>query len=176
MASLAMSIAKSEFIVGGKYRLMRKIGSGSFGDIYLGINISNGEVRRPSQPICTTYCWTAYCFYQIASSVPSVPVSRFSRLVSRPVLTRLAEPDRIFPSYRRLLARRAQIEGDETSSNETRRKRRRDMSTAICRRWRDPSDRRDSSWPTRHSPRSTSGMTYVRLDAIGINISRRLSR
>ncbi|EEB17186.1 cAMP-dependent protein kinase catalytic subunit, putative [Pediculus humanus corporis] len=34
---------RDEFIVGGKYRLMRKIGSGSFGDIYLGINISNGE-------------------------------------------------------------------------------------------------------------------------------------
>ena len=61
MASLAMSIAKSEFIVGGKYRLMRKIGSGSFGDIYLGINISNGEVSHPSRPTCTTYCWTAVC-------------------------------------------------------------------------------------------------------------------
>ncbi|CAB0045031.1 unnamed protein product [Trichogramma brassicae] len=36
-------VNKTEFIVGGKYRLMRKIGSGSFGDIYLGINVSNGE-------------------------------------------------------------------------------------------------------------------------------------
>ena len=34
-----------DFQVGGKYRLVRKIGSGSFGDIYLGVNVSNGEVR-----------------------------------------------------------------------------------------------------------------------------------
>ncbi|XP_018021077.1 casein kinase I [Hyalella azteca] len=32
-----------EFVVGAKYRIVRKIGSGSFGDIYLGMNLTNGE-------------------------------------------------------------------------------------------------------------------------------------
>ena len=34
---------EDEFLIGGKYRLVRKIGSGLFADIYLGVNITNGE-------------------------------------------------------------------------------------------------------------------------------------
>lgn len=41
--SSSVATSRAEFHVGGKYRLVRKIGSGSFGDIYLGINITNGE-------------------------------------------------------------------------------------------------------------------------------------
>jgi casein kinase 1 alpha len=41
--ALALKSARTEFIVGGKYRILQKIGSGSFGNIYLGINITNGE-------------------------------------------------------------------------------------------------------------------------------------
>ncbi|KAF6773883.1 hypothetical protein AHF37_07289 [Paragonimus kellicotti] len=36
-------LSHKEYIVGGKWKLVRKIGAGSFGDIYLGHNIINGE-------------------------------------------------------------------------------------------------------------------------------------
>ncbi|VDN37403.1 unnamed protein product [Dibothriocephalus latus] len=37
------SASATDFVVAKRWKLIRKIGAGSFGDIYLGINISNGE-------------------------------------------------------------------------------------------------------------------------------------
>lgn len=44
MASV-ISRVPSGVIVAGKYRIFRKIGCGSFGDVYLATNIKTGEVN-----------------------------------------------------------------------------------------------------------------------------------
>lgn len=56
---MAMPVTSKEFVVGVKYKLKRKIGSGSFGDIYLGINIQNGEevaVKLESVKVSLVLC------------------------------------------------------------------------------------------------------------------------
>lgn len=39
-----MLLARKSVVIDDKYNLIRKIGGGSFGDIFLGININGGEV------------------------------------------------------------------------------------------------------------------------------------
>lgn len=108
MASLAVSIAKNEFIVGGKYRLMRKIGSGSFGDIYLGINISNGEVRK--RDISLKHRPTA--------GLPArLPLFRVSRSSSRLIFCRRYPSGNYRPSRRR----RSRLDETKPTVDETRR-------------------------------------------------------
>lgn len=36
--------SRKEILITGKYKVLKKIGGGSFGDIYLAINIASGEV------------------------------------------------------------------------------------------------------------------------------------
>lgn len=52
--------ATMELRVGNKYRLGRKIGSGSFGDIYLGTTINTGEEvsHTHTQPMSSNCCWS----------------------------------------------------------------------------------------------------------------------
>ncbi|XP_072027345.1 casein kinase I [Amphiura filiformis] len=71
---------KSEFIVGGKYRLVRKIGSGSFGDIYLGINITNGEevaVKLESHKARHPQLLYESKLYKILNGGPGIPHVRW---------------------------------------------------------------------------------------------------
>lgn len=53
---------RRELQIGSKYRILRRIGGGSFGDIYLGLNIANGEVSAAS---------ACYSFIIIFSTIPN---------------------------------------------------------------------------------------------------------
>lgn len=77
-SSSSSSRSKKEFRVGGCYRLGRKIGSGSFGDIYLGTNIPTGEevaiklesmkTRHPQ----LEYEWRLYKLLQGKVGIPNI--------------------------------------------------------------------------------------------------------
>ena len=76
MVSNSILSGKSDFMVGdvGKamYRLVRKIGHGSFGDIFLGINVANGEeVAVKLEPVKAKHPQLLYesKLYQILSQV-----------------------------------------------------------------------------------------------------------
>jgi len=69
-----------ELRVGGKYRLGRKIGSGSFGDIYLGTNINTGEeVAIKLESVKTKHPQLAYEYkvYRILAGGVGIPNVRW---------------------------------------------------------------------------------------------------
>uniref|UniRef100_A0A182QQP7 non-specific serine/threonine protein kinase n=1 Tax=Anopheles farauti TaxID=69004 RepID=A0A182QQP7_9DIPT len=70
----------NDFTIAGKYRISRKIGSGSFGDIYLGINITNGEeVAVKVESILARHPQLAYehKLYRVLSGGVGIPHIRY---------------------------------------------------------------------------------------------------
>lgn len=75
MATVSSSL-KSAFTVGGKYRLACKIGSGSFGDVYSGTNIVNGDevaVKLESTKARHPQLLYESKLYRILQGAPGIP-------------------------------------------------------------------------------------------------------
>lgn len=71
---------KADFIVGGKYKLTRKIGSGSFGEIYLGVSVINGEeVAVKLEPVTARHPQLLYesKVYKILQDGIGIPTIRW---------------------------------------------------------------------------------------------------
>lgn len=70
----------SEIIIGGKYRVIRKIGSGSFGDIYLGMSIQCGEevaIKIESNNARHPQLLYEYKLYRVLSGGVGIPRIRY---------------------------------------------------------------------------------------------------
>ena len=80
------SAARQQMVVQGKYRLLRKIGSGSFGDIYLGINVhTGGEVAIKLESVNARHPQLSYesKIYRILMGAPGIPHVRYFGPVSK---------------------------------------------------------------------------------------------
>ena len=71
-----MSLRNKDFIAAGKYKAIRKIGSGSFGEIYTGINTTNGEVSGMLSRMRIFFVLNQYCML----STVLVPISFLVRM------------------------------------------------------------------------------------------------
>lgn len=70
----------SEILVGGKYRIIRKIGSGSFGDIYLGMSVQCGEevaIKIESATARHPQLLYEYKLYRLLSGGVGIPRIRY---------------------------------------------------------------------------------------------------
>ncbi|TNN16451.1 Casein kinase I isoform alpha isoform 1 [Schistosoma japonicum] len=73
-------ISSSKYIVAEKWRLVRKIGSGSFGSIFLGVNIVTGEeVAIKMERVRTRYCQLYFesKVYRALRATPGIPRIQF---------------------------------------------------------------------------------------------------
>ncbi|KAF8565040.1 hypothetical protein P879_07057 [Paragonimus westermani] len=76
-------VGRGEFLINDKYRLMRKIGSGSFGDIYLGVNLLTGEevaVKMENIYAKHPQLQFEHTVYRILAGAVGIPQAKFVQL------------------------------------------------------------------------------------------------